>query len=81
MTDRTNAEIETEIQEIIKTRIQPIVEEDGGMLLYHSFDNGTVRVSMLGACNGCPSSDITLKHGIENMLKYYVPEVKEVVAE
>lgn len=80
MTERSKEEIEKEIKQIINDRIQPAVEADGGMILYHDFVNGIVTVSMLGACNGCPSSDVTLKNGIENMLKYYVPEIEEVVA-
>lgn len=80
MTDRSKEEIEKEIKEIITERIQPIVEEDGGMIMYHNFENGVVTVSMLGACSGCPSSEQTLKLGIENMLRHYVPEVEEVVA-
>ena len=80
MTDRSKEEIELDIQECIKDRIQPIVESDGGMIVYEGFENGIVSVSMMGACNGCSSSQITLKNGIENMLRYFVPEVEEVVA-
>lgn len=80
MTARTKEEIEKEIQELIADKIQPAVEEDGGMIVYHGYDNGIVTVSMEGACNGCPSSEMTLKEGIENMMKFYIPEVEEVVA-
>lgn len=80
MTDRTKEDIEKEIKELIDQKIQPVVEADGGMIMYHSFENGVVTVSMLGACNGCPSSEMTLKHGIENMMKYFIPEVQEVIA-
>jgi len=80
MTTRTNEEIENNIKDCIIERVQPIIEADGGMILYHGFENGIVTISMLGACNGCPSSGMTLKHGIENTLKYFVPEVEEVVA-
>jgi Fe-S cluster biogenesis protein NfuA len=80
MTERSQEEIERDIQECIIERIQPVVESDGGMIVYHGFENGVVSVSMMGACHGCSSSEITLKHGIENMLKYFVPEVEEVVA-
>ena len=80
MTDRSKEEIERDIQECIQERIQPIVESDGGMIMYQGFENGVVSVSMMGACNGCSSSQVTLKHGIENMLRYFVPEVEEVIA-
>lgn len=80
MTSRSFEEVEAEIKKVIEERIQPVVEEDGGMILYHGFNNGIVSVSMLGACSGCPSSEMTLKHGIENMLRHFVPEVEEVVA-
>jgi Fe-S cluster biogenesis protein NfuA len=80
MIDRTKEEIEKEIIELILERIQPAVEADGGMIVYQGFENGIVSVSMQGACSGCPSSEMTLKHGIENMLKYFVPEVEEVIA-
>jgi Fe-S cluster biogenesis protein NfuA len=69
------------IKELIETRIRPAVQEDGGDIDYVSFDeaDGTVVVRMRGACAGCPSSAITLKSGIENMLAHYVPEVRRVV--
>ncbi|HBT43761.1 MAG TPA: NifU family protein, partial [Rhodospirillaceae bacterium] len=56
------------------------VAQDGGDIIYHGFEDGIVYLQMQGACSGCPSSTATLKHGIENMLRYYVPEVKEVQA-
>ena len=80
MTERTKEEIEKEIKELIDSKIQPFVEEDGGMIVYHNFENGVVSVSMMGACSGCSSSEMTLKNGIENMLKHFVPEVTEVIA-
>lgn len=80
MTERSKEEIENEIKELIDSKIQPAVEEDGGMIIYHNFEDGVVTVSMMGACSGCASSEMTLKNGIESMLKYFVPEVKEVIA-
>ena len=71
------------IKELIETRIRPAVAEDGGDILFRSFDeaSGTVKVKLMGSCSGCPSSSITLKSGIENMLMHYVAEVKAVVAD
>ncbi|CAB3409609.1 unnamed protein product [Caenorhabditis bovis] len=67
------------IKEILETRIRPMVQEDGGDIVYVGFENGTVKLKMQGSCTGCPSSGVTLKNGIENMLTFYVPEVKQVV--
>jgi Fe-S cluster biogenesis protein NfuA len=67
-----------QIQEIIDTRVRPAVANDGGDIVLHSFVDGIVYLKMKGACSGCPSSTVTLKSGIENMLKFYVPEVIEV---
>lgn len=69
------------IKELLETRIRPAVQEDGGDVSYKGFDpdSGIVTLKMLGACSGCPSSAITLKNGIENMMSHYVPEVKGVV--
>jgi Fe-S cluster biogenesis protein NfuA len=64
-----------QIQEIIDTRVRPAVANDGGDIILHSFVDGIVYLKMKGACSGCPSSTVTLKSGIENMLKFYVPEV------
>ena len=58
--------------------MRPAVAQDGGDIVFQGFENGIVYLHMQGACSGCPSSTATLKHGIENMLKYYVPEVQEV---
>ncbi|AIK96844.1 NifU family protein [Candidatus Odyssella acanthamoebae] len=69
-----------QIKELIDTRVRPAVAQDGGDILFHSFENGVVYLKMQGACSGCPSSTATLKSGIENMLRYYVPEVEEVRA-
>lgn len=72
--------ISKQIVEIINTRVRPAVAQDGGDIVFKKFDNGIVYVIMKGACSGCPSSTATLKHGIENMLRHYVPEVTEVQA-
>ncbi|MCW9032860.1 MAG: NifU family protein [Rhodospirillales bacterium] len=68
----------TQIKELLDTRVRPAVAQDGGDIIFHGFEDGIVYLEMHGACAGCPSSSATLKHGIENMLKYYVPEVVEV---
>ncbi|MBW8309242.1 MAG: NifU family protein [Candidatus Paracaedibacteraceae bacterium] len=83
VTQSTSAEedpIVEQIKELIDTRVRPAVAQDGGDILFHSFENGIVYLKMQGACSGCPSSTATLKSGIENMLRYYVPEVEEVRA-
>ncbi len=77
----TGDDTETKIKGVLDEYIRPAVEMDGGAIAFHSFDEGTVKVLLQGSCSGCPSSTITLKSGIENLLKRMVPEVKEVVAE
>jgi len=74
------AEIVREIKEIIEARVRPAVARDGGDITFHSWngDTGIVRLNMRGSCAGCPSSALTLKQGIENMLRHYVPEVNGV---
>ena len=67
-----------QIKELLDTRVRPAVASDGGDIVFKSFEDGIVYLHMQGACSGCPSSTATLKMGIENMLKHYVPEVKEV---
>jgi Fe-S cluster biogenesis protein NfuA len=69
-----------QIRELIETRVRPAVAQDGGDIVFHGFERGVVYLHLRGACSGCPSSIITLKNGIENLLKYYVPEVVEVRA-
>ncbi|MBN9483237.1 MAG: NifU family protein [Bacteroidetes bacterium 43-93] len=69
------------IKELLENYVKPAVEMDGGAISYKSYENGTVKLMMQGACSGCPSSMITLKAGIEGMMKRVIPEVKEVVAE
>jgi Fe-S cluster biogenesis protein NfuA len=68
------------IRELIDTRVRPAVARDGGDIVYHGFERGIVYLTMHGACSGCPSSIVTLRNGIENLLRYYVPEVVEVRA-
>lgn len=74
-------EIVKQIKELIETYVKPAVEMDGGNIEFKSFDKGIVTVILQGACSGCPSSTVTLKSGIEGMLKRMVPEVTEVVSE
>lgn len=73
-----DSEVVKQIRELIDTRVRPSVAQDGGDIIFHGFENGVVKLEMHGACSGCPSSTITLKNGIENMLKHYVPEVESV---
>ena len=75
-----DAEIVSQINELIETRVRPAVASDGGDIRYRGFKDGVVYLAMQGACAGCPSSSATLKHGIEGLLKHYVPEVHEVRA-
>ncbi|MBI4968722.1 MAG: NifU family protein [Rhodospirillales bacterium] len=75
-----DSEIVMKIKELLDTRIRPAVAQDGGDIIFRGFEDGTVYLHMQGACSGCPSSSATLKHGIENMLRYYVPEVMAVQA-
>jgi Fe-S cluster biogenesis protein NfuA len=78
--DPADADIVAQIRELIDTRVRPAVANDGGDIVYRGFDKGKVFLRMQGACAGCPSSSATLKSGIEQLLKYYVPEVTEVRA-
>ena len=78
--DPADADIVAQIKDLIETRIRPAVANDGGDIVYRGFDKGKVFLAMQGACAGCPSSSATLKNGIEQLLKYYVPEVTEVRA-
>ena len=71
-------EIVAQIKELIETRVRPAVAADGGDITFQGFENGVVYLNMRGSCSGCPSSTLTLKAGIENMLRHYVPEVVEV---
>lgn len=76
-----DTDIEAKIKGILDEYIRPAVEMDGGAIAFHSFDEGKVKVLLQGSCSGCPSSTVTLKAGIENLLKRMVPEVTEVEAE
>lgn len=78
--DPADADIVAQIRELIETRVRPAVANDGGDIVYRGFREGVVFLTMQGACSGCPSSTATLKHGIESLLKHYVPEVTEVRA-
>ena len=73
-------EVVAQIKELIDTRVRPAVAMDGGDIVFHGFEDGIVYLHMQGACAGCPSSTATLKMGIENMLRHYIPEVVEVRA-
>jgi Fe-S cluster biogenesis protein NfuA len=76
--DGPDAHIVTQIKELLDTRVRPAVAQDGGDITFHGFDRGVVYLHMQGACAGCPSSTLTLKMGIENLLRHYIPEVVEV---
>ena len=78
--DPADADIVEQIRELIETRVRPAVANDGGDIVYRGFDKGKVYLRMQGACAGCPSSSATLKQGIEQLLRHYVPEVTEVRA-
>ena len=73
-----DAEIVGQIKELLDTRVRPAVAQDGGDITFHGFERGVVYLHMQGACAGCPSSTLTLKMGIENLLRHYIPEVVEV---
>jgi Fe-S cluster biogenesis protein NfuA len=76
--DGPDADIVGQIKELLDTRVRPAVAQDGGDITFHGFDRGVVYLHMQGACAGCPSSTMTLKMGIENLLRHYIPEVTEV---
>ena len=73
-------ELVKQIKHLLDTRVRPAVAMDGGDIVFHDFEDGIVTLSMQGACSGCPSSTATLKMGIENMLRHYIPDVREVRA-
>ncbi len=73
-----DGEIVVQIKELLDTRVRPAVAQDGGDITFHGFERGVVYLHMQGACAGCPSSTLTLKMGIENLLRHYIPEVVEV---
>jgi Fe-S cluster biogenesis protein NfuA len=76
--DSADESIVATIKELLETRVRPAVAQDGGDIIFHGFRDGVVFLHMQGACAGCPSSTATLKHGIENLLRHFVPEVSEV---
>jgi Fe-S cluster biogenesis protein NfuA len=76
--DGPDSEIVGQIKELLDSRVRPAVAQDGGDITFHGFDRGVVYLHMQGACAGCPSSTLTLKMGIENLLRHYIPEVTEV---
>lgn len=75
-----DAEVIDQIKELIETRVRPAVAQDGGDIIYRGYKDGTLYLGMQGACSGCPSSTITLKRGIESLIRHYVPEVQAVEA-
>jgi len=76
--DGPDGEIVNQIKDLLDTRVRPAVAQDGGDITFHGFEKGIVYLHMQGACAGCPSSTLTLKMGIENLLRHYIPEVVEV---
>lgn len=76
--DGEDGEVVNQIKELLDTRVRPAVAQDGGDITFHGFERGVVYLHMQGACAGCPSSTVTLKMGIENLLRHYIPEVTEV---
>lgn len=76
--DAADSQIVTTIKELLETRVRPAVAQDGGDITFQGFKEGVVYLNMKGSCAGCPSSTATLKHGIENLLRHFVPEVSEV---
>ena len=80
VSDANDSDIVKQIKELIETRVRPAVAQDGGDIIFRGFEDGIVQLELHGSCSGCPSSTITLKNGIENMLKHYVPEVVAVEA-
>ena len=76
----TTTRVVIQIKELLDTRVRPAVAMDGGDIIFHGFEEGVVYLQMQGACQGCPSSTATLKMGVENLLRHYVPEVARVEA-
>ena len=77
--EKKYSQVETKIRDLLETRVKPAVASHGGDISFHSFEKGIVYLELKGSCSGCPSSTATLKMGIENMLKHYIPEIKEVL--
>ena len=78
---RTNEEIITEVKSLLEERVAPAVAGHGGFVNFVSYDNGVLKLQLSGACSGCAGSTTTIKFGVENMMKHYIPEIQEVVAE
>jgi Fe-S cluster biogenesis protein NfuA len=78
--DPADADIIDQIKDLIETRVRPAVAQDGGDIVYRGYSKGTLYLAMHGACSGCPSSEVTLKRGIEGLIRHYVPEVENVEA-
>ena len=78
--DENLNEIEKKIIHILETKVRPAVAKDGGDIKFKEFIDGKVKVELQGSCSGCPSSTMTLKQGVQNLLTHYIPEVKEVLA-
>ena len=76
--EEADTEVVSQIKELLETRVRPAVAQDGGDIIFQRFEDGVVYLHMQGSCSGCPSSTATLKAGIENMLRHYIPEVQEV---
>ena len=78
--DPADADIIDQIKDLIETRVRPAVAQDGGDIVYRGYSKGTLYLAMHGACSGCPSSEVTLKRGIEGLIRHYVPEVETIEA-
>lgn len=76
--DENDSEVVQMIKELLDSRIRPTVQEDGGDIIFMGFDDGIVKLKMQGSCSSCPSSIVTLKNGVQNMLQFYIPEVLSV---
>jgi Fe-S cluster biogenesis protein NfuA len=76
--DADEGSVAAQIKELLDTRVRPAVAQDGGDIIFRGFEDGIVYLRLQGSCSGCPSSTATLRHGIENMLRHYIPEVREV---
>jgi Fe-S cluster biogenesis protein NfuA len=76
--EEEDSEVVAQIKELIETKVRPAVAMDGGDIVFRGFEDGIVKLELKGSCSGCPSSTITLKNGIESMLKHYIPEVEGV---
>ncbi len=79
-TNKDLSEIEKKIVKILETKVRPAVAKDGGDIKFKDFKDGVVTVNLQGSCSGCPSSTMTLKQGVQNLLCHYIPEIKEVIA-